>query len=228
MKLIYKILCSVIGLGLISFGPLFIIPLWGWSSGLIVFSIIAGLTELVYLWLIWGTPRPLLKGYKDSLWGNSKSDIYGLKSELARKIAPINYADPYDGSKIETAISLLRKINGVKNTNIIELKTIRLIAEKELELKLNAEQFSNHIIKVLFPLSFNKNMRIAEDSRVICKKMFEAKDDINMIEEILENFQRQIVKPMINHINNRITVIAAIVIMAFINDILIVIRFLTL
>ena len=196
MQIINKILLSIFGVVLIAFGPSLIRTLYGTVS--IPLAIFIGIIAIAYMGLIWSWPKPLLVGYKDSLWGDSESDVYGLKSELTRKIAPNNYMQPYDSIKMATAVALLDKLKKTEYSNLAELKNIRLIAEKELGLQLNAGHFSNHIIKVLVPLNFSKDTQIAEKANIVCEKVSTAKCDINAIEDTLEEFQKEIVLPSIN------------------------------
>ena len=205
-----------------SFMPIFLGIVWG---NFLPASIILGVAAVIYIFLLLKMPKPLVKQYKDSKWGNSKKDIYGLKSELLLKINPANYIEPYDGMKMIAAVDLSQKLKTIKYDNFIELKAIRMSAEEKLGLKLDVDSFSKHVLRIIGPLNFSKKKDIAESTNMFCEKLSNHEGNIDVIEDTLLEFHDQIFRPYLEDYHTYKILIMLLLIGIMVADIIAVIWF---
>lgn len=122
-------------------------------------------------------------------WRRNSDDIYGLKSELTKLIAPNNFMKPYDPEKVTAAIELYNRLNATDADDLLGLKEIRLASENNLGIRLDTDAFYNYLMDVFSPerymTPYNKE-KVSEMNR-ICTLLTRNKDNIDAMEDILYN-----------------------------------------
>ena len=144
---------------------------------------------LIFLWKLKSPDDKHPEVKLNGNWGGSDNDTYGLKSELAKLIAPNNFMKPYDPEKVTEAIELYNRLKTTDADDLLGLKEIRLTSEKSLGIRLNADAFYNHLMNLFSPERYiepyNKE-RLSEMNR-ICTLLTQSKDNIGALEDILYN-----------------------------------------
>lgn len=129
-------------------------------------------------------------------WGGCDNDTYGLKSELAKVIAPNNFMKPYDPEKVTAAIDLYNRLKTTDADDLLRLKEIRLASEKSLDIRLDTGAFYNYLMDIFSPERYmepyNKE-KVSEMNR-ICILLTRSKDNIGALEDILCNITPKIEK----------------------------------
>lgn len=144
---------------------------------------------IIFLWKLESTnnKKAKIKSYVN--WGGSDNDIYGLKSELSKLIAPNNFMKPYDPEKVTAAIELYNRLKTTDADNLLGLKEIRLASEKSLGIKLDTDAFYNYLMDMFSPERYMEpynNEKVSEMNR-ICTLLTKSKDSIGTLEDILYN-----------------------------------------
>lgn len=144
---------------------------------------------LIFLWKLKSPDDKHPEVKLNGNWGGSDNDTYGLKSELAKLIAPNNFMKPYDPEKVTEAIELYNRLKTTDADDLLGLKEIRLASEKSLGIRLNADAFYNHLMNIFSPERYiepyNKE-KLSEMNR-ICTLLTQSKDNIGALEDILYN-----------------------------------------
>lgn len=144
---------------------------------------------LIFLWKLKSPDDKHPEVKLNGNWGGSDNDTYGLKSELAKLIAPNNFMKPYDPEKVTEAIELYNRLKTTDADDLLGLKEIRLTSEKSLGIRLNADAFYNHLMNLFSPERYiepyNKE-KLSEMNR-ICTLLTQSKDNIGALEDILYN-----------------------------------------
>ena len=135
-----------------------------------------------------------LKSNQMVIGGGSDNDTYGLKSELAKVIAPNNFMKPYDPEKVTAAIDLYNRLKTTDADDLLRLKEIRLASEKSLDIRLDTDAFYNYLMDIFSPERYmepyNKE-KVSEMNR-ICTLLTQSKDNIGVLEDILYSIAPQI------------------------------------
>lgn len=144
---------------------------------------------LIFLWKLKSPDDKHPEVKSNGNWGGSDNDTYGLKSELAKVIAPNNFMKPYDPEKVTEAIELYNRLKTTDADDLLGLKEIRLASEKSLGIRLDADAFYNHLMNVFSPERYmepyNKE-KLSEMNR-ICTLLTQSKDNIGALEDIMYN-----------------------------------------
>ena len=144
---------------------------------------------LIFLWKLKSPDDKHPEVKLNGNWGGSDNDTYGLKSELAKLIAPNNFMKPYNPEKVTEAIELYNRLKTTDADDLLGLKEIRLASEKSLGIRLNADAFYNHLMNIFSPERYiepyNKE-KLSEMNR-ICTLLTQSKDNIGALEDILYN-----------------------------------------
>lgn len=144
---------------------------------------------LIFLWKLKSPDDKHPEVKLNGNWGGSDNDTYGLKSELAKVIAPNNFMKPYDPEKVTAAIELYNRLKTTDADDLLGLKEIRLASESSLGIRLDTDAFYNYLMDVFSPERYmepyNKE-KVSEMNR-ICTLLTQSKDNIGALEDILYN-----------------------------------------
>lgn len=144
---------------------------------------------LIFLWKLKSPDDKHSEVKFNGNWGGSDNDTYGLKSELAKLIAPNNFMKPYNPEKVTEAIELYNRLKTTDADDLLGLKEIRLASENSLEIRLNADAFYNHLMNVFSPERYIEpyNKEKLSEMNKICTLLTQSKDNIGALEDILYN-----------------------------------------
>ena len=144
---------------------------------------------LIFLWKLKSPDDKHSEVKFNGNWGGSDNDTYGLKSELAKLIAPTNFMKPYNPEKVTEAIELYNRLKTTDADDLLGLKEIRLASENSLEIRLNADAFYNHLMNVFSPERYIEpyNKEKLSEMNKICTLLTQSKDNIGALEDILYN-----------------------------------------
>ena len=132
--------------------------------------------------------QPEADSEKKDKWHYGNDDKYGLKTELLYVCSPERFMNPYDSLRVGKAIELYKQIRAINPDDIEALSAVRLVAEQELDVKLDVEAFYEHLIDVFSPAPYvkNYNAKLLEKHHAICTQFTESKDDITALEQTLK------------------------------------------
>ena len=144
---------------------------------------------LVILWRLKFPEDKQTEVKSNGNWGGSDNDTYGLKSELAKVIAPNNFMKPYDPEKVTAAIELYNRLKTTDADDLLGLKEIRLASESSLGIRLDTDAFYNYLMDVFSPERYIEpyNKEKLSEMNKICTLLTQTKDNIGALEDILYN-----------------------------------------